>query len=127
MGVIKNILGSGDVVKKGMDLIDSFHTSETEAIEAKTKAKTDMLKAYAPFKIAQRFLALMFGFTFLACFVLVLGMTMAGESDIDQVRQVISEFYIGEIMLTIIGFYFGSGMFEGYQEAKGRRERDRAQ
>jgi len=39
MGILSTILGSGDVLSKGLDLIDGMHTSETEAIEAKTKAK----------------------------------------------------------------------------------------
>jgi hypothetical protein len=34
MGILSTILGSGDVIGKGLDLIDSMHTSETEAIEA---------------------------------------------------------------------------------------------
>lgn len=110
---IGKILGSGDVIKSGFDLIDDMHTSEEEAIEAKAKAKIDMLNSYAPFKVAQRYLALMFAFTFLSCFVLVLAMTLSGQTDIDQVRQVISEFYIGEIMFTIVAFYFGGGFIEG--------------
>jgi len=118
MGIISAILGSGDVVSKGMDLIDSMHTSETEAIEAKTKAKTDLMKAYAPFKVAQRYLALMFALTFLLSFMLVLGMTLAGIGDIMAVRGVLDEFYIGEIMLAIIMFYFGGGMAEGVLNAK---------
>lgn len=110
---IGKILGSGEVIKSGFDLIDDMHTSEEEAIEAKAKAKIDMLNSYAPFKVAQRYLALMFAFTFLSCFVLVLGMTLSGQADIDQVRQVISEFYIGEIMFTIVAFYFSGGAIEG--------------
>ena len=43
MSIFQKLLGSGDIVSKGIELIDSFHTSETEAIEAKTKAKTDLL------------------------------------------------------------------------------------
>lgn len=113
MGILSKIFGSGEVITKGLELIDSFHTSETEAIEAKTKAKTDLLTAYAPFKIAQRYLAVMFSVTFLLSFVLVLGLTMADIGDIDAVRAVLSEFYIGEIMLSIVLFYFGGGAFEG--------------
>lgn len=136
MSILAKIFGSSDVISKGLDLIDSFHTSETESIEAKAKAKTDLLKAYAPFKIAQRYLAFMFGGTFLLSFLLVLGMTlfyevesvlMPGvdaaaaaamatamtEAKITAVRMVLSEFYIGEIMLTIIVFYFGGGFAEG--------------
>ena len=47
MGVLSTIFGSGDVISKGMDLIDSFHTSDVEMIEAKTKAKTDLMTACA--------------------------------------------------------------------------------
>ena len=113
MGVLAKIFGSGEVVKAGIDLIDSLHTSTEEEIQAKSKAKIDLLEAYAPFKIAQRYLAVMFTVTFLACFVLVLTMTLLGEGDIDAVKQVLGDFYIGEIMLTIVFFYFGGGAFEG--------------
>lgn len=112
-GILKTIFGSGDVISKGMDLIDSMHTSGVEEIEAKAKAKVDLMAAYAPFKIAQRILAIMFTVTFLASFLLVLGMTLFGETKIDEVRGVISEFYIGEIMLSIVIFYFGGGFVEG--------------
>lgn len=113
MGILSKIFGSGEVITKGLELIDSFHTSETEAIEAKTKAKTELLTAYAPFKLAQRYLALMFTFTFLASFLGVLTGSLMGYADVDIIRQVLSEFYIGEIMLSIVLFYFGGGAFEG--------------
>jgi hypothetical protein len=113
MGILSKIFGSGEVISKGLELIDSFHTSETEAIEAKTKAKTELLTAYAPFKLAQRYLALMFTFTFLGSFLGVLIASLTGYADVEIIRQVISEFYIGEIMLSIVLFYFGGGAFEG--------------
>jgi len=49
--ILGKILGSGDVVQKGLQLIDDMHTSTEEEIHAKSKAKTDLLQAYAPFKI----------------------------------------------------------------------------
>ena len=112
MSIFQKLLGSGDIVSKGIDLIDSFHTSETEAIEAKTKAKTDLLESYAPFKVAQRYLALIFGFTFVASYVLVLVLFFLGR-DIAEVQEIINAFKIDWIMLTIVGFYFGGGAFEG--------------
>ena len=44
IGIIGKILGSDKVLSKGMELIDSMHTSETEAIEAKTAQKVELLK-----------------------------------------------------------------------------------
>lgn len=112
IGVIGKILGSDKIISKGMDLIDSMHTSETEAIEAKTAAKVELMKSYAPFKLAQRYLALMFAGTFLVSFFLVLGMTMLGYGNTFMIQTVLDDFYIGEIMLLIIGFYFGGGLAE---------------
>lgn len=113
IGILGKILGSSDIVKQGMDLIDSVHTSDEEMVKAKAQAKIDTMNAYAPFKVAQRYLALMFAFTFLVSFFLVLVMSLMGRTDIDVVRDVVSEFWIGEIMITIVGFYFGGGMLEG--------------
>ena len=112
VSIFQKLLGSGDIVSKGIELIDSFHTSETESIEAKTKAKTDLLESYAPFKVAQRYLALIFGFTFVASYVLVLVLFFLGR-DITEVQEIINAFKIDWIMLTIVGFYFGGGAFEG--------------
>lgn len=113
MGILSKILGAGDVIKEGFQLIDDLHTSNEEELAARSKAKTDLLNAYAPFKIAQRYLALMFGVTFLFSFFLVLIMTLAGQGNSKDVMEVLSAFYIGEIMLTIIFFYFGGGFAEG--------------
>ena len=121
IGIISKILGSGDVIKKGMELIDDMHTSDEEAIAAKSKAKIDLMNAYAPFKLAQRYIALMFTAVFLSMFVLVLAMTLAGEGDIDAVKQIIGDFWIGEIMLMIVGFYFGGGLAESVTSAKNKK------
>ncbi len=113
MGIFSKIFGASDVIQKGFELIDNLHTSDQEEIEARSKAKTDLLTAYAPFKIAQRYLAVLFAVAFLSSFILVLGMTLLGVGDIEAIKIVLSEFYIGEIMFTIILFYFGGGAFEG--------------
>jgi hypothetical protein len=64
LNIIGKMLGSDKVVAKGLDLIDDIWTSDSEReedkrlmVEAKTKAKTDLLSAYAPFKLAQRWIA----------------------------------------------------------------------
>ena len=117
MGILSTILGGGDVISKGLDLIDGMHTSETEAIEAKTKAKTELLSSYAPFRVAQRYLALIFGFTFVGSYLMVLTLFFL-DKDLTQVQELIGAFKIDWIMLTIVGFYFGGGAFEGVMNKK---------
>lgn len=116
LGLLGKILGSGDVIQQGMKLIDDMHTSDEEAIAAKSKAKIDLMGAYAPFKIAQRYLALMFGVTFLSSYVLVLAMTISGQGDPDAVTKVMEQFSINYAMLIILGFYFGGGVVESFQQ-----------
>jgi hypothetical protein len=118
IGILTKILGSGDVIKQGMSLIDDMVVTSEEEIAAKSKAKTDLLAAYQPFKLAQRYLALMFAFTFLLCFAITLGMTLAGKGDIEGVKAILGDFWIGEIMLIIVGFYFGGGLAESVRNKK---------
>ena len=112
MGIFSTILGSGDTIKQAFALADNMHTSDAERIEATTKAKTDIMKSYEPFKVAQRYLALIFSATFVLSYLLVLVMVALG-ADATDIRGVIVEFKIAFIMLMIVTFYFGSGAVEG--------------
>ena len=100
-----------------MDLIDSFHTSDVEMVEARTKAKTDLMSAYAPFKIAQRILATLFAVTYISTYVLVIVM-MFLDKDVAAVKSILQEFQIDWIMLTIVMFYFGGGLAESVMKKK---------
>jgi len=112
MGILSSILGNGSIIEKTLGLIDNMHDSGVEIIEAKTKAKTDLLSAYAPFKVAQRLLALIFAATFVSSYILVMVMVLRGMNA-DEVTAVITAFKIDWIMMTIIVFYFGGGALEG--------------
>lgn len=118
LGILAKIFGSGEVVKEGLKLIDDIHTSTEEEIASKTQQRVQIMQAYAPFKIAQRFLALMFGFTFLASYVLVLAMTISGYGDTDAVTAVMDQFSINYAMLIILGFYFGGGVIDSVKAKK---------
>jgi|TARA_R110000822_G_scaffold25556_1_gene77337 hypothetical protein len=117
MGILNNIFGSGDVISKGIDLIDSFHTSDTEMIEARTTAKVELMQSYAPFKIAQRILATLFAVTYISTYILVIIMTFRGEN-VDAVKGILQEFQIDWIMLSIVMFYFGGGLAESVMKKK---------
>lgn len=114
LAILGKILGSDAVIKKGMDLIDDMHTSDEEQIKAATAQKVAIMQSYAPFKIAQRYLALMFGLTYVLCFVIVLGMTLTGKGDPSSVSLVMEQFQINYAMLLILGFYFGGGAIESF-------------
>ena len=118
-GIFGKIFGSGEVIKSGIDLIDSFHTSTEEEIVAKTKAKVDIMNAYAPFKLAQRVIAFSFTLTYLSCFAMVLAFTLMDRvADADKVQRVLEDFQIGWAMIVILTFCFGAGAAEGLMGRK---------
>tara|TARA_R110002167_G_scaffold20371_1_gene74478 strand:- start:119 stop:478 length:360 start_codon:yes stop_codon:yes gene_type:complete len=117
ISIISNILGSPSIIEKGLELIDDAWETDAEKVQGKADAKINLLKAYAPFKLAQRYLALMFGATYLLSFFLVLGMTLAGH-EVEDVFKVLEQFKVGWIMTTIILFYFGGGLVDSIGKAK---------
>lgn len=129
--ILSSIFGSGEVIKKGLDLIDEAWTSDEEKaqnkvkiIETKTKAKADLLSAYAPFKLAQRYLAMMFTVIFL--FIMLNGVLGAlyGVVNMQNVQRALdfaNKMWLGEIMLAIVSFYFGGGFLESINRKKGEQ------
>jgi len=117
--LLMKLFGSKDVIQQGMSLIDEMHTSTEEEVAIKSKAKTDLLAAYAPFKLAQRYLALMFTAMFL--FIMANGVVGAlygiiDMNNVEAAKDFASEMWLGEIMLAIVGFYFGGGLAESVRK-----------
>lgn len=115
LSLLGSIFGSKEVVSKGMELIDDAWSTDEELIEAKTKAKVELLNAYSPFKLAQRYIAFLFAGVFV--FILLNGVLghIYGVVDIENVqaaKEFANSMWLGEIMLAIVGFYFGGGFIE---------------
>ncbi len=77
-GILGRIFGSEKVIDKAGALIDEmFYTDEEEAkdkqklIDAKARQRIELMRAYAPFKLAQRFIA--FGFVAVFLFIMLNG------------------------------------------------------
>ena len=115
--VIASILGSDKVISKGLELIDDAFESDEERRESKTNAKIALMKAYAPFKIAQRYLALIFTVTYVSTYVLVMVYALQ-DIDTDAITKVVSEFKMDWIMITIVTFYYGGGLVESIGRGK---------
>lgn len=117
-----NILGWGNAIEKGLELIDDTFTSDEEReedrrklIEVKTDAKVRFLEATSHFKIAQRLLAILFCVPYVALTVIGMGGIIFGWVDIADVREAASfanELNLGWIVLTIVVFYFGGGVID---------------
>lgn len=121
MGILSKIFGADDIIKSGLDLIDDIHTSDEEEIVAKADAKVALLQAYAPFKLAQRYLAFMFTAMFL--FIMANGVLGAlygwiEMSNVQDAKEFASDMWLGEIMLAIVGFYFGGGFADSISKDK---------
>jgi len=108
LGILGKIFGSEKVIDSGMKAIDALVFTDEE----KSKAKLTLLKAYEPFKLAQRYLSLIFAALFSASFLVALTLELLGKS-YDGVIAVVEAFGLGQIMLAIVGFYFLGGVVSG--------------
>lgn len=106
MGFWSRIFGTGKTIEDRIGLIDAaFFTDQEKAKQAEL-----LLKAYEPFKLAQRLLALTFTSVFLL--LVVANMVLSFWFDVtDQMKFVDS--YLSIPMSLIVGFYFAGGAIEG--------------
>jgi len=108
LGILGKIFGSSDVIDAGIKAVDALVFTDEE----KSKAKLALLKSYEPFKIAQRYLSLIFSALFSLAFVTALLLSLFGMS-YKPVLEVVTAFSLGQIMTVIIGFYFLGGVVSG--------------
>ena len=109
MSIWSRLLGSSKVVESGLDLIDNaFYTDQEKADQ-----KRLLLKAYEPFKVAQRLLAVMFTSVFLL--LVLVNIALSFWFDVSQQMAFVDE-YLSLPMTLIVGFYFAGGAVEGVAE-----------
>ena len=107
-GILGKIFGSTKIIDAGIASIDALVFTPQE----KSEAKLELLKHYEPFKIAQRYLALIFSGLFSLAFFAALILALLGEP-YDAVTDVVVAFSLGQIVLAIVGFYFLGGVVSG--------------
>jgi len=143
MSIFGTLFNSGKTLDKATDAIIStgdklFYTDEEKADDRARQREffPKLLQAYAPFKIAQRLLALWFSFLFGLAFIIGLSITLFNmittyrqtlekiapdkiiTISLDPLFALVSTFSIGTIMITIVGFYFFGGTIESYKGSK---------
>lgn len=108
MSIFKTLFSGGNLVDKAADGIDAtFYTDEEKSTHFAT-----LLKLYEPFKVAQRFLAVIFSVPY-ALFWLVTGIASFWRDVTPQVDLLTNPDGIAPIVLMINIFYFGGGALEG--------------
>lgn len=118
MGILGKLFGSSDVIDAGISAIDAAVYTEEEKAKmevVKSKVKIDLLKAYEPFKIAQRLLALVFGIPYAIAWIATF--TASFFIDVESQLKILSG-TMGEIVLAIIAFYFLGGTLSFLSKAK---------
>jgi len=143
MGLWSTLFNSGDTLDKVTDAVintgDKLFYTDEEKAEDRIKQREffpTLLKAYHPFRIAQRVLAMWFGGLFGLAFIIGLGVsifnmvatyrqTLAGIPkeeiiiiSLNPLFALVNAFSLGIIMLTIIGFYFAGGAINSLHKDK---------
>ncbi len=112
--LLGKIFGSKKVIETGAQLIDNaFHTDQEKAEEglARMSLKVALLKAYEPFRVAQRFLAIIFSVPYVSAWLTAFTMSCFGLDVSAQERLL--DGTIKDVVWTIVAFYFFGGAAEG--------------
>lgn len=117
---LSHLLGTPKGFQHGLDLIDAACYTEEERLHQKVQ----LLRAYEPFRLTQRLLALLFCFTFLSLLVVLLFLSF--WCDISYQLTFIERYVTSELVQPIsiiLGFYFAGGMLEGVFHTAKRKVR----
>jgi type III secretory pathway component EscT len=110
-----SLFGTNNVINSGINLIDeAFYTDDEKA-----EQKRLLLKAYEPYKLAQRMLVALFIPVFLGLVIVDFGLSFF--VDVSAQVSMIDD-YLSLPVTLIVGFYFGGGAIEGaIDKIKGKK------
>jgi len=125
MSFFARLFGSDEVIKKSVGgVIDGMDALIYTDEEKKENFKS-FLKLYEPFKLAQRYLALIFSIPFAFIHTLAFSLRMyawenPGFQEATKVIQTDINDSMGMIVLVIVGFYFAGGAAEGIMKSRAK-------
>lgn len=118
MGITSWILGSDKVKEKLVDGVYDGLDAMVYTEEEKKENHKAFLTLYEPFKVAQRYLSLVFSVPFALLHTLIFSVRVAFwdnpilQTSMKVIQGDINE-SLGLLVLTIVGFYFCGGVVEG--------------
>jgi uncharacterized membrane protein YciS (DUF1049 family) len=135
--IFKRIFGASDVVSKAADGVYNGIDAAILTKEERISFHLDFLKAYEPFKLAQRLLALIVGIPYVAiwlvCAALYVASMVADPCAADAVCKsaqmltaskelaAMNNDTLGTPFALILAFYFAGGAVEGVVRARARK------
>ncbi|MBD1567951.1 MULTISPECIES: hypothetical protein [Aliivibrio] len=108
MGLFSKIFGSDSAIKSGMDLIANTGDALVFTDEEKSKQKIELLKAYEPFKLIQRFLVLLFCVPYVLFYSIVIIGELYGY-DFKNITPIINDAFQYPV-LGAVGLYLTGGL-----------------
>ena len=127
MGILAKLFGTDEVIRKGTDAVINAGDALVFTKEEKAHHFLDLLKAYEPFKLAQRLLALTFSIPYVLVWLIsavmfLFGALIPGEhphiltasKDLAQMNNDT----LGLPVALVLGFYFGGGAIESFRKTK---------
>lgn len=118
MGIFSKIFGSDKAIDAGISGIDKMFYTDEEKSDNKMK----FLKLYEPFKIAQRYIAMVFcpvyALGWIATFVIeIIDIFMEKDLNTETLYSLLQGDFAMMVIL-ILGFYFAGGAAEGMLEKR---------
>ena len=114
MGFFSRLFGSDKIIDAGVSGIDAMIFTDEE----KSNAKMQFLKLYEPYKLAQRYLALIYSIPYALAWLITFVASFFVEVALQMELLKGDAFYIN---IVILSFYFGGGAAEGIvKQIKGR-------
>jgi hypothetical protein len=113
MGIWSSLFGSDKLIDAGINGIDAMVFTDEE----KSSAKMKFLKLYEPYKIAQRWLALVVTIPYVSLWfvvglIYVADIFMVKDLDTSKVMTYLNG-DMGSAFILILSFYFAGGAVEG--------------
>ena len=113
MSIWSKLFGSDKIIDAGIDGIDAMVFTDEE----KSSAKMNFLKLYEPYKIAQRWLALVVSIPYVSLWFIT-GLIYIADVFTEKVLDTsrIASFLNGDMgsaFILVLSFYFAGGAVEG--------------
>lgn len=134
MSFLGKLFGSDNVVQKAADGIYNGVDAAIFTKEEKSEYFLNLLKAYEPFKLAQRLLALLVGIPYVLIWLVCAGLLVISafaepcsteaicrSDSLLEVARSLADWNndtLGLPFSIILGFYFGGGAVEGVMRAR---------